>query len=48
MVNIVLALIHRTQWKKCTFSGDGDYICAGLSSGLIQFDCYGIDDYCFL
>lgn len=24
-------LVNRTQWKKCCFSGDGEYICAGSS-----------------
>ena len=24
-----LHLIGRTLWKKCCFSGDGEYICAG-------------------
>lgn len=22
-------LISRTMWKKCCFSGDGEYVCAG-------------------
>lgn len=24
-------LVNRTQWKKCCFSGDGEFICAGSS-----------------
>ena len=24
-------LVNRTQWKKCCFSGDGEYVCAGSS-----------------
>ena len=22
-------LVNRTMWKKCCFSGDGEYVCAG-------------------
>lgn len=22
-------LVNKTMWKKCSFSGDGEYICAG-------------------
>ena len=33
-VNIILIffLKNRTLWKKCCFSGDGEYICAGKSN----------------
>ena len=26
-------LVNRTQWKKCTFSGDGEFIVAGGRGG---------------
>ena len=22
-------LVNKTMWKKCCFSGDGEYVCAG-------------------
>lgn len=25
----LIILFYRTMWKKCCFSGDGEYICAG-------------------
>ena len=49
----VCVIAHRTQWKKCTFSGDGDFIVAGKKKLILHtwymesyiHDVHGIPTY---